>query len=368
MKELFKRIEQINDPRQAHKTKHKLMDIVVIVLFGMLGNADTWEEIQIFAVSHEELLRNYLDIPHGIPSHDTLQRVMGLITPETMGGIQAAWNDMLSRGEGEKLKKIINIDGKTMRGSRVNETRALHVVSAWSKDDGVCFGQKTIQEKENEILAIPELLKTLSLKNSVITIDAMGTQTKIAEQIVNQKADYVLAVKENQANLYKDIALYFEEEEFKKGSGHTRTLEKARSQMEKRDYYQSEDVSWLADKERWKGLKSIGMVVKTIEKQGKVTEEKRYYISSLPVQPELFAKAVRGHWAIESMHWQLDVTFREDNNTTLDKNAALNLNILRKMCLPILKLLDIGMRASLKSKRYAFCSNPAKYMGQILSM
>lgn len=368
MKELFAEIERINDPRQAYKTKHKLIDIVVIVLIGMLANADTWEEIQIFAVSKQTLLRKYLDLPHGIPSHDTLQRVMALIHPEVMRQIQTAFNQMLSQDEGEALKKLINIDGKTMRGSAVNEKRPLHVVSAWCKEDGVCFGQTVVHEKENEIVAIPELLKTLTIKGSIITLDAMGTQTKIAEQIIKQKGDYVLALKENQGNLHKDVVLYFEDEEFRTKAAYTQTIEKARSQLEKRQYYQSDDLSWLPDRQKWKGLKSIGMVVKTIEKKGQIKKEKRYYISSLPLDVESMAKAVRGHWAIESMHWQLDVTFREDSNTTLDKNAALNLNILRKMCLPLLKRLDIGMRASLKGKRFAFCSDPVKYIEQFMQM
>ncbi len=368
MQEIINQLERIDDRRQAHKIKHKLMDIVVIVLLSMLGNADTWEEMELFAVTNEDLLKKYIGLSNGIPSHDTIQRVMSLIDPETMGQIQTSWNEMLSRGEGETLKRIINIDGKSMRGSAVKDNRALHVVSAWSKEDVVCFGQKVVHEKENEIVAIPELLSKLTLKNSIITIDAMGTQTKIAEQIIRQKGEYVLAVKENHPNLYTDIALYFADEEHQRASSYTKTVEKARSQVEKREYYQSEDIGWLEGKKKWRGIKSIGMVVTTIERQGKRSTDKRYYISSMAEEPQLFAKAVRGHWAIESMHWQLDVTFREDHNTTLDKQAAVNLNILRKMCLPVLKLLDIGRRASLKLKRFAFCSNPAKYIEQVLSL
>ncbi|GHV30136.1 putative transposase - IS1548 [Clostridia bacterium] len=367
MKEIFERIAQINDPRQAHKTKHKLIDVVVIVLFSMLAGAEIWEDIQMFAVSNEGLLRKYIELPNGIPSHDTMQRVMSLIEPETMRKIQTLWNEMLMRGDGEKLKKIINIDGKTMRSSAVLDNHPLHVVSAWSKEDGVCFGQTAVKEKENEITAIPKLVNTLNIRGQVITIDAMGTQTKIADQIVEQKGHYVLAVKGNQTDLCDDIRMYFEDEEFRTASAYKRTVEKARSQIEKREYYQTDNIEWLPNKKRWKGLRSIGMTVNTMRKGEETTVEKRYYISSLSTDVELFCKAVRGHWAIESMHWQLDVTFREDYNKTLDRNAALNLNILRKMCLPILKMLNIGMKASLRSKRKAIGWNTAKYIEQIMN-
>ena len=367
MREIFEKIERLNDPRQAGKVKHQIIDVVGIVLIGMLANADTWDEIQIFAVSHEGLLKQYLPLQAGIPSHDTLNRVMGLLSPEAMEDIQQTWNMLLQSDEGGKLKKLISIDGKTMRSSAVKENKPLHVVSAWSKADGLCFGQKMVAEKENEIIAIPALLKDIRIQGSIVTIDAMGTQKAIAEQIMRQKGDYVLPVKDNHPTLREDIALYFADEAFLEHAARLTMTEKARGQIEKRIYYQTEDISWLEGREDWRGIKSIGMVVHTITKGEVVTVQRRYYITSLPVHVTLSAKAVRGHWAIESMHWQLDVTFREDYNTTLDKNAALNLNILRKMCIPLLKALDIGMNASVKNKRFAFCSNPAKYIAQIFA-
>lgn len=367
MREIFEKIERLNDPRQAGKVKHQILDVVGIVLIGMLANADTWDELQIFAVTHEDLLKQYLPLKSGIPSHDTLNRVMGLLSPEAMDDIQQTWNKLLHSDEGEKLKKLICIDGKTMRSSAVKENKPLHVVSAWSKEDGLCLGQKVVQEKENEIVAIPALLKDICVKNSIVTIDAMGTQKTIAAQIMKQKGDYVLAVKDNHPTLREDIALYFSDKPLREGTAQLTMTEKARGQIEKRTYYQTEDIAWLEGRKEWKGIRSIGMVVHTIVKGEMVTVQKRYYITSLPVCVTLFAKAVRGHWAIESMHWQLDVTFREDANTTLDQNAALNLNILRKMCIPILKALDIGLKTSLKNKRFAFCSNPAKYIRQIFA-
>ena len=373
MEELLSKLEWINDPRQSWKIKHKMQDIIAIVLFSTLGNCDDWEEIQAFAVHNEEVFREYLELPNGIPSKDTIRRVMGMVDPEALHAFGLQWNELLSTGEGEKLKKIINIDGKTMRDSGNKHQNPWHVVSAWSKEDGICFGQTMVGAKENEIVAIPKLLDTLRINGTVITIDAIGTQTEIAKQIKKQKGDYVLAVKGNQPTLHNDIIDYFDDEDLRskirETGGYKRTIEKVRGQIEKREYYQTNDVDWLSGKKKWSALGSIGMVEKTIEKDGKTTKERRYFISSLAPDIELFERAVRGHWAIESMHWHLDVTFREDYNSTLDKQAALNLNIIRKFCLNILKLLDIGRKdASLKLKRKAVSWNPMKYLANAFAL
>lgn len=373
MKELLAKLEWINDPRQSWKTKHKMMDIIAIVLFSTLGNSDDWEEIQAFAVYNEEIFKQYLELPNGIPSKDTIRRVMGMVDPEALQAFQMQWNELLSTGEGEKLKKIINIDGKTMRDSGNKHQSPWHVVSAWSKEDGICFGQTVVGTKENEIVAIPKLLETVRISGTVVTIDAMGTQTDIAKQIIKKTGDYVLAVKGNQPTLHQDIVDYFADEDLLKQviqTGHyKRTVEKARGGVEKREYYQTNDIQWMSQKANWSKLTSIGMAVNTIEKDGKITVERRYFISSLGPDIDLFIRAVRGHWAIESMHWHLDVTFREDFNATLDKQAALNLNIIRKLCLSILKLLDIGREnASLKLKRKAVSWNPVRHLADALSL
>jgi len=369
----FAKLERINDPRQQGKVKHTMIDIVAIVLFATLANADEVEEMQVFAIAYEDVLRQYLKLENGIPSQYTIQRVMGMIEPKVLQQIQLSWHEVLSSNEGDKIKKILNIDGKTMCGSGNKNQKAWHVVSAWSKDDGICFGQKVVDDKSNEITAIPQLLETLTIKDKVITIDAMGTQTDIVAQIIRQKGDYVLAVKGNQPNLHKDIIDYFDDEEFKNAvksskNGYKMTKEKAHGQLEKREYYQTDDIKWMVDKAKWKGLKSIGMVETTIEKDGKISTDRRYYISSCPTEIDLFAKAVRGHWSIESMHWHLDVTFREDSNSTLDKTAAQNFNIIRKFALAILKMVDTGRKTSLKHKRYWASVNLIKLFKQIFTI
>lgn len=372
MMEILKTIELIEDKRQKKKVKHKLLDIVVIVLFAKLANADDWEEIEIFAKANEEFLKQYIALENGIPSHDTIQRVMGNIAPGYMQGVYKKWNELVNSKEGETLKKIICIDGKTMRGNKSKKQKANHIVSAWCDMDGFCLGQKKVEEKSNEITAIPKLLDTIQVKGSVITIDAMGTQTEIAEKIKQKRADYTLAVKENQKNLYKEISEYFETEEFLKeikcNNGYKVTKEKAHSQIETREYYQWDKVKWMQEKSRWKGMKSIGMVCKTTEQEGKQVTERRYYISSLPLNVELFARTVREHWSVESMHWHLDVTFKEDANTTLDKTAAQNLNIINKWCLSILKLFEVGKKMSLRKKRYCICTNAKEYLTQVLDI
>lgn len=370
MERILKKIERINDVRQWWKVKHKLLDIVMIVLFATLANADEWEENEDFAHANEEFLRGYLELPWGIPSHDTIQRVMAAIDPKYMQAVVIEWNEIINSNESEKLKKIINIDGKAMRGT--GSTKALHVVSAYSKDDGICFGQTAVQEKHNEIVAIPELLDELQVKNCIVTIDAMGTQTEIAKKIISKSADYVLALKGNQGNLHEGVRDYFNDEDFlmqiKNIGEYSKTVEKARSQIETREYYQTDDISWIDSKSSWKGLKTIGMVKTTIKKDDKTSDETRYYISSLAQDISLFEKSVRQHWAIESMHWQLDVTFREDANRTLDKTAAQNMNIMRKFAMSILKIFDIGKKRSLKHKRYMICANSAKFLQQIMCL
>lgn len=374
MEELLQWMEYIEDVRQEKKVRHLLKDILVIVLFATLANADDWVEIAIFAEDYQDYLRKYIELKNGPPSHDTIQRVMGMISPDVLQQLYGKWQELLNRGEGELLKKIICIDGKTMRGNCQNDGVPSHVISAWSKEDGFCLGQKAVEEKSNEITAIPELLDKVQIKGQIVTIDAMGTQKEIAKKIRTKRADYVLAVKGNQKTLYEDLKEYFGDEEFlekvKKEGGYKQQQEKAHGQIETREYYQTQDIRWMSQKKEWTGLKSIGMERKTIEKAGKMQTEMRYYISSLETDIETMSRAVRGHWNIESMHWHLDVTFKEDANQTIDKIAAQNQNIIRKWCLSVLKLTELThriKRLSMKKKRFAISLRPIKYLEEVLN-
>ena len=375
MEELLKWMEYIEDVRQEKKVRHLLKDILVIVLFATLAYADDWVEMALFAKYHQDYLRKYIELKNGPPSHDTIRRVMGMVSPESLQQLYVKWQELLERDEGEALKKIICIDGKTMRGNGGKDGRASHVVSAWSKEDGFCLGQKATEEKSNEITAIPELLDKVQIKGQIVTIDAMGTQKEIAKKIKNKRADYVLAVKGNQKVLHEEIKEYFASNEFKeeikKSGGYKKQTEKAHGQIETREYYQTADIKWLSVKKEWSGLKSIVMEEKTIEKAGKKRTEMRYYISSMEKDIESVSRAVRGHWNIESMHWHLDVTFREDANHTLDKMAAQNHNIMRKWCLSILKIIELSLepkKLSMRKKRFVISLDPIKYLEEVLSV
>ena len=372
MQELLEWLEYLEDGRQQSKVRYPLKDILVIVLFGTLANADDWVEIAMFAEYNQEYFRNYISLENGVPSHDTIGRVMGMVAPEVIQQLYVKWQECLDRNEGELLKKIICIDGKTMRGNKRNEEKPSHIVSAWSKEDGYCLGQKAVEEKSNEITAIPDLLDRIQIKGQVVTIDAMGTQTAIAEKIKNKRADYVLGLKGNQATLYEDVQSYFFDAEFLKKirekGVYKRTSEKAHGQLEIREYYQTEDIKWLTQKKAWKGLKSIIMERKTLKKGQSERVECRYFISSLKEDIDLASRAVRGHWSIESMHWHLDVTFREDANATIDKMAAQNLNIIRKWCLSILKVTELSKRKlSMKKKRFAISLRPTMLLEVVLN-
>lgn len=269
MEELLQWMEYIEDIRQEKKVRHLLKDILVIVLFATLANADDWVEIALFAENYQDYLRKYIELKNGLPSHDTIRRVMGMISPDILQQLYGKWQELLNREEGALIKKIICIDGKTMRGNSQNKERPSHIVSAWSKEDGFCLGQKAVEEKSNEITAIPKLLEKIQIKGQIITIDAMGTQKEIAEKIRSKRADYVLAVKRNQGTLYEELQEYFADEELRKkvkeGDGYKRTQEKAHGQIETREYYQTEDIKWLSQRKEWKGIKSIGMEQKTLE-------------------------------------------------------------------------------------------------------
>lgn len=369
MKEILDYAGTVMDIRQEKKVLHKMADIILLVFFATLANADDWVEIEMFGKEHEAFLRNYLELQNGIPSHDTLQRVFAMVPSGFLESFQQKWNEMLSSDEGEKVKRLLAIDGKTQRGNGNKNQRPNHIVSAVD-ERGFCLGQKRVEEKTNEIKAIPELLDHLNIKGTIITTDAMGTQTAIVKKIRQKRADYVLALKANQGSLLEDVREYFTDKELREKCAYKKGIEKARGNLEKREYWQTEDISWLSQKKEWAGIKSIIMTRNTITgSDGSTRVEERYFISSLPTNIEEAERAVRGHWMVESYHWHLDVTFREDGNHTLEKQASYNLNIIRKLALNMLKILEVGSRPlSMKKKRYVIGTNPEKHLEKIMSL
>jgi len=269
---------------------------------------------------------------------------------------------------GGKIKKILGIDGKTQCGNGTAYQKANHIVSAVD-DKGFCIGEVRVNDKSNEITAIPELLGSLNIKGNIITTDAMGCQTAIARIIRKKQADYLLALKGNQGTLFEDVKLYFEDQDLLGKCAYHKTREKARSGIELREYWQTDHIGWLSQKKDWVGLKSIGMTRNTITKKGVTTTETRYFISSLPLDVKEMARAIRGHWMVESYHWHLDVTFREDANQTADKWAAYNLNIIKKIALNTLKLVDVGMnRVSLSKKRYIISMDFGRFFETLITI
>ena len=360
--------ENIIDFRQEGKIRHLLKDILFIAVAATIGNADSWTQVEAFAETHEKWLRKYLELPNGIPSHDTYERVFDRMDPVQFAKAFTAWTDEIADKSGQA---IVAIDGKTVRGSfdKQNETSAIHIVNAWISNNSLILGQLKTSSKSNEITAIPELLDMLLVKGCIITIDAMGCQKDIAEKIISKKADYVLALKGNQPTLFENVVEWFncaENDKFKDFEVDThRTFDKGHGRIEKRNYYISEDINWLYCKEDWKGIKSIGMAIRESTEKGKTTIEKRYFICSIGADAKLFAKAVRSHWGIESTHWLLDVVLKEDASRERKNNGPENKSLLNKVVLNKLKQHKDKKKISNPIKRYK-ASMDTKYLETIM--
>lgn len=368
-KTLIESFEKLTDPRSKADIDHKLVDIIVITILAVLCGANGFNEIEDFGKSKEKWLRKFLELANGIPSHDTFNRVMSALNPIEFHACFADWVSTLY----EKIsREIISIDGKTARRTKGKNNKAIHVVSAWANKNKLVLGQIKVDDKSNEITAIPELLKALDIGGCIITIDALGTQTEIVETIVNAGAEYVLALKENQKTLHDDVELYFNEEvltktkkELESDGIYCKTIEKDHGRIEKRECYKVDDISWLSNTDRWLNLYSIGMVVSEVQENDKTTVSKRFYIMSKINDVKEFAKSARGHWGVEtSLHWCLDVGFREDESRARKDNSAENLNIIRHMTLNMLKK-ETTMKAGIARKRLK-CGWDEDYFEKVL--
>lgn len=362
MDELIGYVKEINDTRQQWKVKHNLCDIVVIVMLAVLTGHNDFEEMVIFAEARISILKQYLFLENGIPHKDTIKRVVAIIDPNELNLIFYRWLASIVTLKNNKtineINKIVVFDGKTVCGSDDIHNKAMHILTAFDTDNELVLGQLPVDEKTNEIKVMPELIDMLDLKDSVITADALNCQKEIVEKIVEKKGNYVLAVKSNKGELYNSIVDYFDEktlEQIKaKGELYFSTSEKSHSKIEKREYFMIDEISYLKETsgKDYNKLLSIGLNKKTIIdiNTGETKEEKRYYITSI-FDIKLFQKTVRKEWMIENnLHWHLDYTLKEDDSKVIDKKVILNLNIIRKTVLSMLKTIDLKRKYSIKNK------------------
>ena len=358
---LIKALQKIEDPRGVScNFTYSLVSILFMTILASLCGADDWPQIVALSKSMKDWIGQFVDVSNGIPSEYTFKRVFSALAPKEMNKLLITVSKSINI---KKEKDIINFDGKTLRGTRDNNTglKAIHTLNAWSTERGLCIGQVEVGEKTNEITAMPELMNLLDLKGAIITADALNTQKDIAKKAIEEKADYFLPVKGNHSSLQEEIETLFEdaiERDFKGIDGDDyKTLEKNRGRIEERIYY-SIDAENLPSKKEWLGLSSVGMVKRKRIDKNKVFEEKIYYISSCEVDARLLEKVTRGHWQVENkLHWVLDVIFREDHSRYRDKNGAKNLTVVRKLALNALSR-DDKLKASKAAKRLVAAADP----------
>ena len=350
-------VKKQEDTRYQPNVKHKIEDIILITLFAVLAKCNEWTEIESFAKKKEKWLKQYLELPNGIPSHDTIQRVISILNPNTLYSDTINYLiNKINQISKSKTKDILSMDGKTSNGSSrstgINkDEEVVNTMSVYSNNYGISLIQDYITEKSNEIPMGPKLLEKIKLEGCVVTADALNTQVETIKAILKGKADYVLPVKENQLLTYTEIKEYFEDnkiyEEVKK-QNYKKTISKEHNGIITREYCMTDDINWMEKKKKSPGLKSIGLARNTIERDGKKVIENRYYIISFTNDIELFSKSVRLEWDIENnLHAPLDIVFKEDNNKTLDKNGAKNLGIIRRIALAILKFVQTYYKKSL---------------------
>ena len=357
IKDILTIVKKQNNTRYQPNVKHKIEDIILMTLFAVLAKCNEWTEIESFAKKKEKWLKKYLELPNGIPSHDTIQRVISILNPHTL--YSDTINYLINKINlitSNDTRDILGMDGKTSNGSSrstgINKEEAVvNTMSVYSNNYGFSLIQDYITEKSNEIPMGPKLLEQLQLEDCIVTADALNTQVDTIKAILKGKADYVMPVKENQLLTYTEIKEYFDDKklyENAKKSNYKKIVSKEHNAIITREYCMTDDIDWMLKKEKWPGLKSIGLARNTIEKDDKIAIEDRYYIISFSNDIELFSKSVRLEWGVENnLHAPLDIIFKEDNNKTLDKNGAKNLGIIRRIALALLKFIQTYYKKSL---------------------
>lgn len=357
---LHVRIQSIADPRVDRQRRHVFSEVVALTIVAFLANCNDWRAVERFGNARLEWLRTFLILENGIPSHDTIGRIFAMLDPDEFAAIWEPWMREICARLG---LKHVAIDGKTMRGSGNAARKALHVVTAFATENGLSLAQQVVDEKSNEIPAIPELLKKLDITRAMVTVDAMGCQTEIAAQIREQKADYLLGVKGNQPKLLAAIESYTWSalEKDYAGIAHDvfETSERSHGRDETRSCHVFPVVAEMAIPAVWKDLKSVVMVVSERCEGGASVSEVRYYISSRAASAEMLLKCVRDHWKIENgLHWQLDITFADDGSRLREGHGPENAALLKRMAVSVLKNAKVGKEKWMSGKRQIAALDP----------
>ncbi len=354
---IAKHFSKIKDPRIDRTKRHRLLDILIIAICGVICGADSWVDIELFGKTKIEWLKTFLKLPNGIPSHDTFGRVFAALNPQEFESSFVEWVqaiNQLTQGQ------VIAVDGKQLRGShdRGVGQNAIYMVSAWATENQLVLGQRKVDDKSNEITAIPKLLKLLEVKGCIVMVDAIGTQTKIAKTIIDQGGEYILAVKENQGHLYEDIHdLFADNQQFGYAEiphSYAKVANKNHGRIEIRQCWTISDREYLAnirDLKRWEGIQTLVMILSERRIGDESEVQDRYFISSLESNAEKILRAKRSYWGIENrLHWVLDIAFNEDRSRVRKDNAPQNFAILRHMALNLLKQ-EKTAKGGIKAKR-----------------
>lgn len=346
-------LKEVPDPRVDRRKLHSLSDVLSIAICALLCGADSFEDMEVFGEAKSDWFGTFLELPHGIPSHDTFNRVFAAIDPEKFLECFMRWTQSLRSAIAEE---IVALDGKALRRAINAGDCPKVVVSAWAAENGLALGQLKTEDKSNEITAVPKLLRALELGGCIVTLDAMGCQKEIAKEIKEADADYVLALKGNHGLSYAEIKSYLDEAISRnaKELAYVEILDKGHGRLETRRYWQSGQLEWFEEHSAWEGLQSVGVVEAVREHKGQSSVERRYYLSSLSVDVRRFARAVRSHWSIENqLHWVMDVNFKEDQSRARSGYASENLATLRRWALNLIKADQQKKKRSLKGRMKA---------------
>ena len=359
-------LEGIEDTRRKNSVMYPLHEVLIIMLLAVICGATSYAKIEMFGNSKCEWLKRFLKLEYGIPDACTFRNIIKEIDTQKLHILFCEW----MKNVVSDLTGVIAIDGKTARRTRDKANRPLHVVSAFSHECGLVIGQLACEEKGNEITAIPKLLDMLEINGCIVTIDAMGTQKDIAEKIISKDADYILSLKENQKTMYRDVKLYLDDickdNDVKNSNNYYRTIEKGHGRIESRTCVISEEIGWLNGKDDWRGINGIGVIYCEVEEKGQKLKQNHYFIFSCKgLTAKELMRHKRSHWSVEnSLHWVLDMAFREDESRARKDNSAENLNVLRQIALNILKS-EKSFKGSITDKQFK-CLLDNSYLDKII--